>query len=246
MEPGFFEVLRPLAACEARHEIFAYPYQRLTRAGDPADTQARNRDTLLQDLKAVCGLWKPDIVLNLLTWHNESIPAPLLHAIRETCCDNLVTIYFDHDETNPLLLSDEKGFFEASKLNLIADSPKRVERIRAGAGIYSAWGNRDSAHFSPLPIDKTVFKRLDDARIAMDRIGLMGSLEAHRVEVLKNLQQRGQPIHTGGSLLDPGKYLAFEDYGRELGLNLANLPVADQGQVIPGDRNRDLPGRRGK
>jgi hypothetical protein len=60
------------------------------------------------------------------------------------------------------MLSDERTFFENSKLNIFVDSPNRVKRINKILSIYDDWDNKKSAIFSPLPVDPQIFKSIDD------------------------------------------------------------------------------------
>lgn len=222
-EPGYSEVLLPLTRIEGV-SVFPYVYQRIT------SLQNGGRDRTIvgfleKDLSSVCEIVRPDLIINLLTWHHQSVPGEVLRRLRQAHCDRLVTVFFDHDETNRHMLADERSFFEASKVNVVADSPLRAERIRNGVGVYADWGNRDSVMFSPVPIDPELFFADPDVRA---RIGIMGSKEGRRVEVLDHLVRSYANVYRGGSLLDEKEHLPIRDYARELRRNLVNVVTSTQ------------------
>jgi hypothetical protein len=225
LEPGYFEVILPLAVIEGV-DVIPYPYQRWTRSKDGNGNFLEHAIySLFEDITAICNAFRPDIILNLLSWHHECIPGSLLNRIREECCEQLVTIYFDHDETNQLMLEAEKTFFEASKINIFADSPLRVKRIRKREGCYRHWNNTNSALFCPCPVDHNVYRQHLNPSM---RIGLMGSLEGRRMEVMDFLVANVDQLFVGASLLDKKSFLPLARYADEIGHSLVNVVSATQ------------------
>lgn len=255
-EPGYGEVLLPLGRLDGV-TVVPYVYQRLTsrlnggrgpatpgslRDGWPGIRAAagcaiqrinagrwRVRDRALiarlrDDLSAYCEVVRPHLIVNLMTWHYQSVPAELLHELRSRG-HRVATVFFDHDESNAGMLAGERAVFEASCVNVIADSPLRARRIREGQGVYADWAHRDSAVFAPVPIDPVLF--FADPGVET-RIGLMGSKEGRRAEVLEHLVRRYPNVYRGGSLLDAAEHLPIDDYARELRRSLMNVVTSTQ------------------
>lgn len=226
LEPGFTEVVLPLASIN-ENKIFTYPYQRITMLLNSTENlKTENiKNILHQDIKAICNIAKPNLIINLLTWHHECIPSCILKKIREEFCENLISIFFDHDENNRAMIEDEKLIFESSKLNIFADSPLRVSRIRAKVPTYETWSNTNSAHFLPLPVDPTVFRVVKNP---YTRIGLMGSQEGERINITRLLLEKKQDVFIGGSLINKDAYLPLPIYAQELANSLGNIVTTTQ------------------
>lgn len=222
MEPAYFELVLPLSKVDGI-ECITYPYQRISSITD-VDQRDFLLDSMYKDIKCLCQLYKPDIIFNALTWHNECIPGYILRKIRDLC-DNLVTVFFDHDESNALMLNDERDFFENSKLNIFVDSPNRVKRINENY-LYSNWENKKSAYFKPLPIDDNIFKCIEHP---LQRVAIIGSQEGFRIEVINFLKsQKLLNIHTAGSILDSKDFLPIEQYACEIYSSLINIVTSTQ------------------
>lgn len=251
-EPGYSEVVLSLLsrAQEANWEVRTYPYQRLVRGFGtrPEQVESPTRRTarrllrrpsaitaeslswseectriLRLDLESLTAGWKPDIVLNLLSWYHQSIPGSVLSAIR-SAYGRLATVYFDHDEGHAAMMNAEREIFEASAINVIADSPLRVERIQDGDGIYETWRQRHTARFTPLPVDLSLFT--PEAR--QSGIGLLGSLEGRRAHLLASLTRRGVTLRTAGSVLNPKDYLPWREYARQVSSLQGNIVCQTQ------------------
>ena len=188
-EPSNYQIRLPfLKSCAiTQHRDFVY--QRVLRA-DGVD--AMNAAAL-----AEVAAFKPDLVVNSLSWWNESIDAATLHAIRAQGIE-VLSVFWD-TWINPL--PHEVEIFLASDLVLIMDSlagylKYRLLREQSGAGAHVVFC--PIAVFTdtvrPMPADKDI------------DVLMLGSNEGQRAELATMLNQelskRGIGFQRLGGLVD--------------------------------------------
>jgi len=233
-EPGYDECLRPLSEVE-NLAVAPYCYQRAYRQAfaqyhENSNPQRRSHlawSFVYEDICATAEIFKPDIILNLLTWHNESIPADFIESIRSKHCANLVTVFFDHDENNLSMLMDEKSIMESSALNLVADSPLRVSRIQRKEHPYTSWSHRIEVCFQPVPVSQKAFAPRTK-RFA--RICCAGTPEGYRKtvwEFLSNSRHANRLLISGG-IFNSGEFTSFDTYSDMISSSLMNVVTDTQ------------------
>jgi len=160
--------------------------------------------------------FRPDLVVNALTWPQECVPPSILQGLRDEFGFALCSVIWDHDESNPLLQDMDREVIAASDLTLVADSYSRWERIAARSGPYADFTNTARTIFLPMVPPPSLFHPQDGIE---HEVTISGSSEGYRNEVYQALLERGFAVHRSGGMMPGDAFLEPQDYARALAVS---------------------------
>jgi hypothetical protein len=225
VEPSYVELYLPMRESGLLGETLVHPYQRDLRfvshtLGLPtgidsrpsADVDVRVEHLLSQKLLE----FRPELVVYALTWPQECIPAVTLARLRERHGFKLVSVIWDHDESNPLLQAYDRDILAVSDCTIVADSLSRTQAIRARSGPYAGFVHTERARFLPMVPPTALFHPRPQRQ---HEITVSGSSEGHRVAACEKLAAAGLAVHRSGGMAPGDTLLSVEQYAADLAVS---------------------------
>ena len=220
LEPSFVELYLPMAESGLLGETLVHPYQRELRfaraqlgfSSDDAPPEQVNPllETLLHQKITE---FRPELVVYALTWPQDCLAPEMLTRLKQRHGFRLVSVIWDHDESNPLLQHYDRDVIASSDCTIVADSRRRVDAIRARSGAYADFVNTERVIFAPMVPPVALFhpraERMHDVTIS-------GSSEGHRAAVFEQLKAAGFAVHRSGGMMPDDTLLPVADYAAEL------------------------------
>jgi hypothetical protein len=182
-------------------------------------------DTLFEDLRATVDVYRPDVILNLMTWWNESLTASVVSNIKNWTNALFVTVSFDYDYGNKDLVDYETQIATVSDVFVVVDSPERARRIAGRTPPYDRITGDSRAVFAPCPVDPRIFF---PAPSTAPTVGLFGSSEGNRARIFDSLMKSGLPCLRGGGLLPGDTFLSRDEYARLMRESLISVCTQTQ------------------
>lgn len=218
-EPAYTELYLPMKNSGLLGEIRRYPFQRDVRyfrneAKDKPDREEWFLERLRRTLAEMIEDFRPDLVVNGITWPHESIPPFLLGELAQQHGFKTFSVIWDHDESNVHLQSFDRELLIHSDMVGIADSALRTERIRGRVPPYEDYCNVERVHFLPFVADPSLFKPGD--RRLYD-VALVGSFEGVREEIYQALVEARMPVSRIGGMMPGDPFLPHAEYAAAIG-----------------------------
>jgi hypothetical protein len=101
--------------------------------------------------------FRPDVVVYALTWPDECIAAATLDQLRREHGFKLVSVIWDHDESNRLLQDYDRDIIRVSDCSIVADSRTRADAIRSRTPPYARFENTERVVFLPMVPPPSIF-----------------------------------------------------------------------------------------
>jgi hypothetical protein len=213
-EPSYLELYLPMLESGRLGETQVLPYQRELRFARERCANKREAGELVQRLLEQKIIeFRPEWVVYALTWPQECIEPRVLAELKRRHRFQLVSVVWDHDESNPLLQEYDRQIIKASDCTLIADSHSRATAMRARSGPYAAFANTERVVFLPMVPPASLFHPRAEKR---HDITISGSSEGHRVAVCEQLITDGFQVHRSGGMMPTDAMLSIEDYAADL------------------------------
>ncbi len=231
-EPGYNEVFRVFKSSGHDLETREFVYQTIllrlaelhfTRLPETMDQLERIKTAWVEAngafapiLEQVVEIEHPDIIVNIMTFGTQSIHPEVFALLRQRGHRfKTVTVFFDLEESDPLIVLCLKLNLMHSDLVLLADDYFAYQRVVERQGVFSDATNVDRALWLPFAVDTKVFTKRDLEK-SRD-ISLFGSSEGQRIEFIRQLSENftNQFEHLGGYMTGD-TFLSFDDYARAI------------------------------